>query len=346
LAAISASVAALVARLSGRGVVVLDSSQRCVHADPRACELLGAADVSEACFRWEALRRALDVDSRSDIAGPRGPLRRRVDVDQAGERRSLRIELHALDEGTIALVHDARHYDSLDRLFLLAGEAQARKPALSGLAHRAKGPLNNFHLTLALLAATLERGDAGANEALLARSRRRIEVLQAETQRLVECVDEIGAHAIRPSVERVDVDVDTTVTSVIRILRHEATLRDVVLAFDKAEDDVRVVFDTREFELALVGFVTTVLATTAAGGTLRIATRVADASARISITGAPASMPAGLADAVFGGSPVDALPYCGAVAGRIIVEACEGAVALVSLTSGWGFDVAVPLARS
>ena len=131
----------------------------------------------------------------------------------------------------------------------------------------------------------------------------------------------------------------------MRILRHEATLRDVVLAFDKTEDDARVVFDAHEFELALVGFVTTVLVTTGAGGTLRLATGVADGSARVSITGAPASIPAALRAAMFGASPADAASYCAAVAGRIIVEACDGTVALVSLTSGWGFDVAMPIAR-
>ena len=345
MAAIHVSVAALVARLSGRGVAALDAAHRCVYADPRACALLGAASALEACAKWEMLRVALGIDRPSQFTAQSSPLRRRIDVDHAGERRSLRIELHPLNDGAVALLGDAQHLDDLDRLFILAGEAQARRHALSGLAHRAKGPLNNFHLTLALLEATLARADASAFDALLARWRRHVDVLQTETQRLTECVEEIAAHGLRRFVERDDVDANAIASDALRVLRHEATLNDVDLAFDEAEGALRIAVDAHEFELALLGFVTTVLATTDAGGTLRISTACAEASAHISITGSPATMPVALPTAVFGTSPADAASYCAAVAGRLIVEANDGNVALVSPASGWGFEVKVPIAR-
>jgi len=339
-------VATLVARLSGRGVVVLDADNRCAYADPRACELLGAANMLDARGRWEALRATLRVDEPSAFAGHDQPLRRSVVVDDAGRRRSLRVELHALDDGAVALLRDAVLGDDVDRLFIVAGEAHARRPALSGLAHRAKGPLNNFHLTLALLAATLARAHSGADDALLARWRRHVDVLQTETQRLTECVDDIAAHGMRRLVERVDVDVNAIAANALRVLRHETMLCEVVVAFDRAEGALRIVADAHELELALVGFVTSVLATTNAGATLRIAATLADAFARISITGSPATMPAALPNALFALSPADAAPYCAAVAGRIIVEAYEGDVALISPGSGWGFDIALPVAHA
>ena len=222
----------LLARLLQAGTLVLDENDALTFASAGACQLFGVDDEAALRDRWSDLREQLRVErwphtlpdgdayhGRADLLTPAGP-------------RAIRFEMHGMaDAGSMhraVLVRDRARVLATDRALLLASEAQANRHVLTGLVHAAKGPLNNFNLTLALLSTGVARGDVlAATPEAAARRTRYIDVLQKEAARLASCIDEIHALTVRHEPSHEPIDLAATSADCARVLRHGATMREV-----------------------------------------------------------------------------------------------------------------------
>lgn len=323
---------ALLARLLNLGVLLLDEAHRCCFASARACDLLGAPDEAALRNDWHVLRAQFDLSNLPVTRGVAPPIQRGVDLSTPAGMRRLRFEVHSVVASPrtfhVVLLRDRNRIDDADRLLLMASEAQASRAALAGLVHEAKGPLNNFHLTLALLAAGLARIETlpGA-DAATARWRRYLDVLQAEAAQLVDCIHEIDALPRRGLAGRERVDLRGIVRDVVRLLRHEATMREARIELDDLPEPAWVVGDAHGLRLALLGFTTCAIDVAERGVVrVRVATAGAEISVRIGVT--TASLPPALTTELFAVACTSVSVYPAIVAGRMIIEAHGGDVAI------------------
>jgi signal transduction histidine kinase len=341
----------LLARLLQASVLVLDA-RGIVFASPGACELLGAASEAQLRSRWEDIAAQLGVagwpdrlpegaahHGRADLATPHGP-------------RAIRFEVHnvARAPGTqrIVLLRERDRLLPSDRALLLASEAQATRHALTGLVHAAKGPLNNFTLTLALLASTIERnGQAAVAAALRDRWLRYVDVLRNETARLAANLEEIHSLAVPTPASRESIDIAAMLRDVARVLHHDAALRAIELDADVPATPMLVVGDPRLVRLALLVFTISVLdlAPAQARVTWRAAMPAPDEHVTsLTVTTSHGTLPGELVASLFRITGTAESPYSAAIAGRLIVEA-QGGDASVANDGGCGFVLRIPVAH-
>lgn len=325
----------LLARLLQAGTLVLDEHDNVRFASAGACELLGVADETALRDCWSDLRSRLRIADWPRKLTDAGAYHGRADLQTATGTRAIRFEMHVVDgDGhthRVVLVRDCGHLLPSDRALLLASEAQANRHVLTGLVHAAKGPLNNFNLTLALLTASVARAEASAyGEELVARWPRYIEVLRNEAARLAGCVDDIHALTLRhdPSYEAFDLCAMTL--DCAGVLRHGATMREVGLELDVPQHPVHGMGDAQLVRLALLSFTISVLDLTSPGG--RVGWRVTPGdgagAAAVSITTSQAVLPPELVAGLFRLSCTAESDYSAAIAARLIVEAQGGDVGL------------------
>ena len=167
------------------------------------------------------------------------PLQRRCDVSTSSGTRKLRFEVHAVGSGNPArylmLLRERTLIDGADRAQFMASECEANRQVIASLVHDAKGPLNNLHLTLALLASALARMEASnAPAETLARCHRYVAVMQTEETRLTGCLNDIHALARRVDATPEHIDVGALLRNIAHVLRHEARLHEAKLQLDVA----------------------------------------------------------------------------------------------------------------
>jgi signal transduction histidine kinase len=341
------NVGPVLARLLGGGVVLLDEGMGCSYADDRACELLGTPDVQGVRADWRRLGELLHVHELAQVR-EESSMQRTVDLATTRGTRRLRIEAHPLrPAGGVVLVRDVHEHDAADRSLILAAEACAGRPALSGLVHQAKGPLNNFQLTLALLATSLARSSAASNDAASPRWRRYLDVLQTESARLTACINEIGEHAHAVDEPHCDLDMNAIVSDVARLLRHEATLRDAAIEARVTATPSLVHGDSRALRLALVGFALCILDRIAHKGSVTLSVDRVDSRVRVRVAGARAAPAPDVTRTLFELSAVRMAPHAREVAGRLIVELHDGEVSTTTIPpDAWGFSISIPAAAA
>lgn len=325
----------LLARLLQAGTLVLDEHDTLTFASAGACDLLGVDDEAALRAHWSELRAQLRVDRWPRTLPDGDAYHGRADVLTPAGPRAIRFEMHGMaDAGSLhraVLVRDRARVLATDNALLLASEAQANRHVLTGLVHAAKGPLNNFNLTLALLSAGVARGDALASTPeAAARRTRYIDVLQKEATRLASCIDEIHVLTVRHEPSREPIDLVATSIDCARVLRHGATMREVSLELDVPGQPVMGIGDPQLVRLALLSFTICVLELTPAGG--RVAWRVMHdrhtLAPSVAITTSQPVLPRALATALFRLSCMAESDYSGAIAARLIVEAQGGDVIL------------------
>ena len=328
----------LLGELLQPGVIVLDGQRQCSFASPRACAHFGAADEASLQRQWERIRGNLDLDDLPTLAIGDPPVQRRCDVDTSSGTHKLRYEVHAVgDSGVpqyVMLLRERNLLDGADRAQMLASECEANRHLIAGLVHDAKGPLNNLHLTLALLAAAvgkMEASNDNSNSQLLARCRRYIDVMQTEETRLAACLTDIHQISQPPDDTPDRVDVSSLLRDVGRLLRHEVRIREATLEVD-VQQPAWTFGNRHRLHLALLAFCACVLEAARPGSTITL--RVADGSdiarMRVDIFGSNVALPPAMTRAFFRVGGVAASDYPGVLAGRAIIEAQGGHVALVS----------------
>jgi hypothetical protein len=341
------NVGPLLSRLLGGGVVLVDGGLHFSYADDRACELLGVPDVRALGGEWHRLRNLLHVHELTNVRDEQS-LQQRLDLVTAEGTRGLRIELHPLSPaGCVVLIRDVHEMTAADRLLILASETCASRPALSGLVHRAKGPLNNFQLTLALLATSLARSSGASTDPAFAKWQRYLDVLQTEYGRLTACINEIAEHAHVSDSEPIDLDLNELVSDVAAVLRHEATLRDAAIKAEVSRTSALVHGNPHELRLALIGFAVCVLDRTSEKGSVTLLVDSDDTRVHVRITGVRAAPPDDMARTLFELSAARTSPHAQAVAGRLLVELHNGQVATTTVApDAWGFVISIPLATT
>ena len=254
----------LLAYLLQAGVVVLDGAQRCLLASASACELFDAADESDLRDRWDSIHAALGLSTLAAHGAGDPPLQRRAEFCTATGLRALRYEAHAVADGGhahhVLLLRERTRIDRADRAILLASEAQAGRHVLTGLVHEAKGPLNNFYLTLSLLSASLARMEANAApQTTPAQWSRYLDVLRNEAARLAGCLNDLESLTRLGDTTRERVDLCALSRDVLRVLRHEATMRETTIDLDVPSTPVWIEGDAHALRLALLAFASAVL---------------------------------------------------------------------------------------
>ena len=343
----------LLAYLLQAGVVVLDGAQRCLLASASACELFDAADESDLRDRWDSIHAALGLSTLAAHGAGDPPLQRRAEFCTATGLRALRYEAHAVADGGhahhVLLLRERTRIDRADRAILLASEAQAGRHVLTGLVHEAKGPLNNFYLTLSLLSASLARMEANAApQTTPAQWSRYLDVLRNEAARLAGCLNDLESLTRLGDTTRERVDLCALSRDVLRVLRHEATMRETTIDLDVPSTPVWIEGDAHALRLALLAFASAVLDASHRGLAVGIAVDDGPSSdACVRIATATPVLPANLATELFRLGCAGESDHIAAIAGRIIVEAHGGELSLDARDgSPAGFVIRMPHARS
>jgi signal transduction histidine kinase len=342
----------LLAELFSIGMVAIDQQLRCRSANPRACRLLGAADEAALRNDWESVRAALALPDLSLLRASGPPLVQRADVGVNGDARRLRFEVHRVDDdGAISylMLLRPRSVEQADRAQLLASEAQINPFVVTGLVHDAKGSLNNFTLTLALLNSAISRFDASpASEPVLAKCRRYLEVLQTEVSRLSSSLTGMHTFASSADAGTHRIDVNAVIRDVVRLLRHAATLREATIELDPHAHTAWISGDEHQIRLALLGLGTWLVECAPPGAVITLGTsppRVADfvtAYAKVSGAMLPQRLRTDLYRISRSGDSTPAAP----VAARLVVEAHGGQLDItVADGSGFGFAIDLPADR-
>ena len=325
--------APLLSHLLAAGSLILDGRDDVAFASPEACALFGVADAEALGKHWPALRTQLGIDEwpATSVAG--APHCARADVSTPAGARAIRFEVHALGDGharRAILVRDRAHLLPADRALLLASEALTNRYVLTGLAHTAKGPLNNFQLTLALLAPNASRTDAAPDA--LARRKRYVDVLRSEVGRLSACIDEIHALTVPHEPLRGPIDLASISRDCARLLRHGATMREVRIDLDTPDAPVIAQGDDALVRLALLSLAICAIESTSSGG--RVGWRVApDAeTASIAFRTTEPALPAPLRAALFRLSGTAECEHAAAIAARLVIEAQRGEVVVEDAT--------------
>jgi signal transduction histidine kinase len=335
----------VLARLLPVGVLIVGDRDGCRYASPRACAAFGVDDDAALANAWRDIAVHVGAERWSLLRIDATPLQILSDVPMDAGARRLRLEVHRITGASIVLVRNVHAEDAADRTLLLASETQAQRRALSGLVHDAKGPLNNFQLTLTLLNAGLSRLEARAAAIdVTARWRRHVDVLQSETERLAARLAEIDTLSHAVESEWTSVDVAAVLRDVTRMLRHEATMNELAIEIDAPADPIAVRGDPRALQLALLGLTACIFDATPAGGVVRLrGKRHGGDDVHIGIDATTAELPADLQTAMFRiGCAVDAR-YTTASAGRAIIEAHGGNIGVHADNGARrGFDIELP----
>jgi signal transduction histidine kinase len=314
--------------------VVFDDRQRFCYASARACAHFGAADDATLQTQWDDIRGKLDLGDLATLRPGDPPLQRRCDVETPAGTRKLRFELHAVGGASpryLMLLRERMLIDAADRAQIMASESAANRHLIAGLVHDAKGPLNNLHLTLALLAGAMSRMEASTDpDGMLARCRRYIDVMQTEETRLSGCLNDIHALSLHSDAEPEQLDVSALVRAVARLLRHEARVREARLDID-VPTSAWTFGDAHRLHLALLAFSACLLDAAPPGAliTLRVDDGGGTHDIRIDIMGRDVAIPPAVTAAFFRVSGVAASDFPGVLAGRTIVEAHGGDVAIL-----------------
>ncbi len=323
------------------GVVMLDAEQRCRFASPRACAHFGEADQAALVEGWDAIRTALALDDLASLRAGDPPLQRRCDVGTSSGTRKLRFEVHAVGSGRPArylmLLRERTLMDAADRAQLMACECEANRHVIASLVHDAKGPLNNLHLTLALLASALARMEASSAPAeTLARCHRYVAVMQTEETRLAGRLTDIHALARRAEATPERIDVGALLRNVAHVLRHEARLHEAKLQLDAATD-AWTFGDPHRLQLALSAFCAWLVDAARPTSVITLRVDAGGGAVLVSIVGTQVEVPTALTTAFFRISGIAAFDFHGVLAARTIIEAEGGDVTLVDDGTTAGF---------
>ena len=333
------------------GVLLVDGQQRCRYASPRAYVHCGATDQAALEDGWADISAGLGLANAATLGEGDPPLQRGFDLQTPAGVRKLRSEVHAFDGGLaryIVLLRERTTRDDVYRAHVKASECHGNRHLIANLVHDAKGPLNNIHLTLALLTSTIGRMDPAIDpRGLIGRCQRYLDVMQTEEHRLSARLNDI--HALTQSadaaIERIDVG--ELVREVARLLRHEARIRDTKIDVDVASGPAWTLGDAHQLQLAFLAFCDCVVEAARPASTIavRLLADSQSGDVTVKLVGTSVAMPVDVTANLYRISASADVNTEAIVAGRIIIEAHGGNVALIGGDgAGDGFAIRLPRA--
>jgi signal transduction histidine kinase len=227
-------------RLINVGILVLDRGADLQFANPPAIDLIGAADLRELEAAWADRRPQLGLDAER-LASATMPARLIAELDAGGRARSLRVEVHSLEEaagaGYLVLLKDRRTLDALETDLLLASQMRAVPHLYRVLTHDLKAPLNAMQLTLELLG---DPQSAPADPAREAKRQRYLSVLREETRRLDRILQTVLSENEPIGSDTAIFDVRDVVRDVAALLTPQARRQRVNVELRLPEQPVQV----------------------------------------------------------------------------------------------------------
>lgn len=340
--------ARLLASLNQNGVLVVGERDELRFANEAAWMLLGFDSDATLRRAWPQVADQLHIDEWPRDPREGSAFHGRAAVKTATGSRSIRFEMHGIDAGMgrtcVVLVRDRGHLSTIDDTVLLASEAKLHRTLLAGLVHAARGPLNNFNLTLALLDHQVARSQAPDAPETLARLKRYVEVLRTETARLARGLDDIHALTEQHEPTRETMDLCAMLRECARVLRHDATLREISLDVDAPDTPVLAIGDPPLLQRAVLALTLYLLEIAQPGSCIvwRIEND-AGSGATVSITASAAESSAALQHEMYRLSCTTGADFVSTVAGRLIIEAQGGAITLQNGSDrSRGFMVRMP----
>lgn len=332
------------------GVLLVDGQHRCRYASPRACSHCGAADQAALESGWSDISAGLDLANAAALTEGDPPLQRGFDLQTPAGVRKLRSEVHALDGSAsryVVLLRERTARDEAYRAQVKASECHGNRHLLANLVHDAKGPLNNIHLTLALLTSTIARMDPASDpRGLIGRCQRYLDVMQTEEHRLSARLNDIHALTQRADATIERIEIGGLVREVVRLLRHEARIRDATIDVDVAAGPAWTFGVAHQLQLALLAFCESVVEASRPASTIivRLLADTQSGDVTVKLVGSSAMPPDVTANLYRIGVTADVTSEA-IVAGRIIIEAHGGNVAIVGGNgAGDGFAISLPRA--
>lgn len=329
------------ADLAGFGVLLVGEDGTVGYRSETAANVLGRDGAVELGAIWPRLmereRRKTNGAATCDT----------LELGSAGDRRALRVELHATT-GTAAcylVLVETADGDATAQL-RLANQALTNSYLASALLHEINAPLNNVKLTLALCDASLARAPADAMPAeLRARLERYFKVVGDETSRLTALLEELRRMSTASGEVSETFDLAGLGAEIARLMRHEATIRQIRLDVRPANEMLPARADRRAVLLALMGIVIHLVEQTAAGGVVSVSlARASEQEACFIIESSAAEGAAATRDALDRVSASLRRQDIPLVAARVQIEALHGTVRLTDSNDRFGFAVHLPLA--
>jgi signal transduction histidine kinase len=227
----------------------------------------------------------------------------------------------------------------------LAGLARANSYLASALLHEINAPLNNFKLTLALFDASMARRGETADPALDARWQRYLKVLHDESGRLADLLQEVRrmCEIAAPHVERFDLR--DIVAELARLLRHEATVREIEIVRDVPDAPMVVDADRARVRLAALGLVIHSLENSAPRARVSIVLRRLETpDALLEVASSSALRTEELLQALAADATGPRLEHVGVIAARALLEADRGRLETLRVGDGSAaFRAVLPL---
>ncbi len=333
------------AGLARYGVMLVDEKGGAAYVSPSAGDALGRAGPAALQEAWPSIM--------AQRAGADAVAHATFEVQHADGPRWVRAEVHPLDSASHASA-PAAYLVLIECLgaaavsqLRLANQAIVNAYLASALLHEINAPLNNVKLTLALCDASLARAAPDAVPAdLRNRLERYFKVVGDETSRLAVLLDELRQMSSASPSPAETFDLRSLSADVARLMRHEATIRQIKLRTEAGDEPVNAHADRRLALLALLGLVIHMLEQTAPEGVLSVAlTRTPDGAGCFHVESTAAAdveaTRAALATVADGVKRQD-IPL---VAARAHVESLGGAVDLVARDGRFGFRVLLPAAQ-
>jgi signal transduction histidine kinase len=331
------------AGLACYGVMLLSDGGEIVFCSDVAAEVLGE-------HGRDALRRAWPgLLARRRAAANGAEVHATLEVGSPGRVRWVRLEMHGIGGGAAPhmLLIESLAESAVSQL-RLASQALTNAYLASALLHEINAPLNNVKLTLALCDASLARaGESALPGDLRTRLDRYFKVVSDETSRLGTLLEELRQMSSASPVPAETFALQDVNAEIARLMRHEATIRQIRLRTQAIDEPLHAYADRRVAMLSLLGLVIHLVEQTEPEGVVCVdLSRGGDREACITLdsTAATAVEATRLAlESVAGGLRREDIPL---VAARTCIETLHGRLTVTEAGNRFGFRVALPLAAA
>jgi signal transduction histidine kinase len=254
-------------RLMDVGVLLVNPSRQLEFANPRACELLGAADPAELQGRWPQILRLLEPSAPGDQYLAQFDF----DVPGAKAARAVHCRVYPLAEdehqGFLYLLRERLALDALETDLLFASQLRALSRVYRGVTHDLKAPLNAMVLNLDRLQIALRRGE-GVEEA--EKTEMYLEVLREELDRLDRALEALLADTTPAGRGREEFDARAMLQEIERLLEPQARLQHVALEARLPGTAVRIAGQRDRLKQAILNVAINSLEAMSDGGALEL----------------------------------------------------------------------------
>jgi signal transduction histidine kinase len=269
------------AQVTNVGVLLARGERGIDFANPRALELLGAADLDPAQATWSqalpALAPLFEAARRGEVAALEA-----VEFQGPLGKRPLRVEVHGMggEDQYLILLNDSRVLETLEGEVRLASQLDGLARTYRTVAHELKAPLSAVIIHLDLLRESLvvtEPGDEASKE----RQKRYVSILGEEFGRLNRSLAQLLTQTTPPTEQQHPFDLVQLTRDLGTLLAPQARRQNVDLALRIPDEKLTLVGYRDRMKQALLNIAVNALEAMPKGG--RVAIEVESCSHRAQV---------------------------------------------------------------